>query len=252
MCALQLQNKVILITGALGLAGKAAIEQFLSKGAAIAAMDIKETDDFAELSDLQQKYGAERLIYIKADCTQEEQIKSAIIQIDSSFGRLNGYYHNVYVNPSLAIADMSLSEWEHSLRGTLTSGFLICKHAAPLMMASGGGAIVNNSSILGSRVRPNTAVYGTGKAGLEQLTRAIAYEYAAYGIRANTIVPGDFKSEQQLLSLPREHMEGMKVESLIGRSGTPEEINEVAAFLLSDASSYVTGSSYPVNGGLWV
>ncbi|GGD47815.1 hypothetical protein GCM10010911_01680 [Paenibacillus nasutitermitis] len=120
------------------------------------------------------------------------------------------------------------------------------------MIASGGGAIVNTSSILSSRPRANNAAYGSSKAGLEQLTRIIALEYAPYGIRANAVVPGDFKTEQQLADLGPEHLDGMKKESLVGRSGHPDEINEVAAFLLSDLSSYVTGAIYPVNGGLWV
>ncbi|BBH24231.1 dihydroanticapsin 7-dehydrogenase [Paenibacillus baekrokdamisoli] len=252
MSSLQLQDKVILITGALGVAGQAAIQLFLDKGATIAAIDIKEIESFPEIYSLTERYGTDRFTYMEADCTNEDQIRDVTKQIHSQFGRLNGYYHNAYYQPSRSIAEMSLHEWEHSLRGTLTSGFLICKYAAPYMIASGGGSIVNTSSIMSSRPRVNNAAYGSAKAGLEQLTRIIALEYSAYGIRANAIVPGDFKSTQQLADLGREHIDGMKIESLVGRSGHPNEINEVAAFLLSDLSSYVTGSIYPVNGGLWI
>jgi NAD(P)-dependent dehydrogenase (short-subunit alcohol dehydrogenase family) len=87
---------------------------------------------------------------------------------------------------------------------------------------------------------------------VEHLTRVIAVEYAKYGIRANTVVPGDFKSEEVLANMSKEHNETMKADSLVGRSGSAREINEVAAFLLSDAASYVTGSLYPATGGIWV
>ena len=111
---------------------------------------------------------------------------------------------------------------------------------------------MNTSSILGTVPKFNNASYGAGKAGMEHLTRYAAVEFAPYGIRANAIVPGDFKGEELLKTMSAEFFEAMKTETLIGRNGTPNEINEVAAFLLSDAASYVTGSVYPVTGGLWL
>ena len=111
---------------------------------------------------------------------------------------------------------------------------------------------MNTSSILGTKPYGANASYGAGKAGMEQLTRYAAVEYAKYGIRVNAVIPGDFKGEQLLATMPPSHFEEMRALTLIGRSGTPDEINEVAAFLLSDAASYVTGSMYPVNGGVWL
>lgn len=252
MNSASLQDKVILITGALGDAGREAIKLFLEKGALVAACDIKTIDGFPEWEALQKQYGSDHLLYMEANCMKEDHVISVMERIDQYYGRLNGSYHNVYVNRGFTIAELSLQDWEDSIKGTLTSTFLVCKYAAQLMIRSGGGAIVNTSSILGSSARVYNAAYGAGKAGLEQLTRSIAVEYAPYGIRANAVIPGDFKGEQLLATLSQEHFEGMKKTALIGRSGTPNEINEVAAFLLSDAASYVTGSMYPVNGGLWL
>lgn len=252
MASLQLQDKVILITGALGAAGRAAVELLLEKGAKVAAADILSADAFTDLEHLQKQFGKDRLLYISADLMDEEQVKDAIERTGRYFGRLDGSYHNVYVNKYRTIAQSSLQEWEDSIRGTLTSTFLVCKYAAQLMIASGGGSIVNTSSILGSKPRTANGAYAAGKAGLEQLTRVIAYEYAEYGIRANAVVPGDFKSEKQMADMPQHHLDNMKRDSLIGRIGTPNEINEVAAFLLSDAASYVTGALFPVDGGLWI
>lgn len=250
MNVMSLQDKVILITGALGDGGREAIRLFLEKGARVAANDILSVDRFTAWEKLIGQYGAERLLYVQADCCEELQVKATIDRVEAHFGKLDGCYHNVYANPSLSIDEMSMADWELSLRGTLTSAFLVCKYAAALMKRSGGGSIVNTSSILGTMPHSKNASYGAGKAGLEQLTRFAAMEYARYGIRVNAIAPGDFKGEELLRTMPPSHYEWMKSDSLIGRSGTPDEINEVAAFLLSDAASYVTGSVYPVNGGL--
>lgn len=247
-----LQGKVIVITGALGDAGREAIALFLQKGACIAASDIKPIDTYPEWEDLLQKYGRNRMLYMEADFTNEDQVSHVFEGIREHFGRLDGSYHNVYINPGLSITEMSAKDWNRSLEGTLTSAFLVCKYAAQLMIASGGGSMVNTSSILGTVPRYNNASYGAGKAGMEQLTRYAAVEFAPYGIRANAIVPGDFKGKQLLKTMTAEYFEAVKKTTLIGRNGTPNEINEVAAFLLSDAASYVTGSVYPVTGGLWL
>jgi NAD(P)-dependent dehydrogenase (short-subunit alcohol dehydrogenase family) len=252
MNKMQLQDKVVLITGALGAAGRSAAQMFLERGAIITACDIKSLDNFPEMDSLTQQYGEQRFTYIQADVTNEDQVKNIMEKTNRVFGRLDGSYHNAYVNNYRSIADQTLQEWEESIRGTLTSTFLVCKFAAQLMIQSGGGSIVNTSSVLGYIPKANNAGYGAGKAGLEQLTRIIAVEYAPYGIRANAVVPGDFKSEVVLANTTQKFKEKMKEISLIGRSGTTNEINEVAAFLLSDSSSYVTASLYPVTGGIYL
>lgn len=249
---LQLENKVIVITGAQGAAGSDATKMFLERGAFVAACDIRPEGDFRDIQNLKEQYGSDRLIYVQANMTKEDQVQDLMRQTDQAFGRLNGCYHTTYVNNYELIAKQSLEDWEDSIRGTLTSTFLVSKYAADLMIKSQGGSIVNVSSVLGSYARKHNAAYGAGKAGVEHLTRVVAVEYAKYGIRANTVVPGDFKSDEVLANMSQEHNETMKADSLVGRSGSAREINEVAAFLLSDAASYVTGSLYPATGGIWV
>ncbi|MCQ6561017.1 SDR family oxidoreductase [Paenibacillus mendelii] len=251
MGALQLDDKVILITGALGAAGSEAIKLFLERGALVAACDIRPVSDFAELDSLTEKYGSGRLMFVQGDMRNEADVREAVAAIDQTFGRLNGTYHNAYVNKVALIAEQSLEDWEDCIRGCLTSTFLVMKYSAALMIRSGGGSIVSTSSVLGGNIlRSGNAGYGAGKAGLEQLTRIAALEYAPYGIRANAVVPGDFKSDEVLAAISQAHLDTMSKISMLGRSGRANEINEVAAFLLSDAASYVTGSMYPVTGGI--
>ncbi|WP_409340732.1 SDR family NAD(P)-dependent oxidoreductase [Paenibacillus sp. MBLB4367] len=249
---LQLEGKVIVITGSLGAAGSAATKLFTERGALVAACDIRPSAESDGFGELQGRVGGDRLIYVQADMTKEDQVQALMDKVDQAFGRLDGSYHTTYVNRSRTVAEQTLADWEDSIKGTLTSTFLVCKHAAELMIRSGGGSIVNVSSVLGTYPKTGNSAYGAGKAGVEQLTRYLAVEYAKQGIRANAVVPGDFKSEQVLEHMSEQHLSWIRSCSTVGRSGRPNEINEVAAFLLSDAASYVTGSLYPVTGGIWL
>src|SRR5690606_13185249 len=136
MNQLQLNNKVILITGALGALGSSAIQMFLERGASLAACDIKSIDSSPKIDALARQFGEQRLLYIQADVTDEEQVKHVMEKTKQVFGRLDGSYHNAYVNNYRSIAEQTLEEWEGSIRGTLTSTFLVCKYATQLMIES--------------------------------------------------------------------------------------------------------------------
>jgi len=244
-----LQDKVIWITGALGMLGRSAVAMFLDRGAVIFANDRKPLEEAPDIVRLQEQYGEERLQYLQADLTEESQVIAAVKTLERSFERLDGSYHTVYANVWKPALELSLEEWEYTVRGTLTSTFLVCKHAIPLMIRSGGGSIVNTSSILSQIVSPGCLAYGAAKAAVNQLTRVIAADYAECGIRANVLVPGDFRSQELLSKQSDREKESIRRHTWLGRSGSAEEINEAACFLLSDASSYVTGALFTVDGG---
>jgi NAD(P)-dependent dehydrogenase (short-subunit alcohol dehydrogenase family) len=244
-----LHNKVVLITGCLGALGRSAIRLFLERGAIVFGCDRQPLESYPAIEQLQVQYGEKRFVFKQVDLCDEEQVKSVISEIEHCFGRLDGTYHNVYTNVWKPALELSLTEWEDTLRGTLTSTFLLNKHAIPLLIQSGGGSIVNTSSILGQIVSKGCLAYGAAKAGVNQFTRVLAADYAQYGIRANVLVPGDFSSEEALARQSEKEKAAILQNAWLGRSGGADEINEVAAFLLSDASSYVTGSLYTVDGG---
>ncbi|WP_010267893.1 SDR family NAD(P)-dependent oxidoreductase [Paenibacillus senegalensis] len=243
----QLDNKVILITGSLGALGLAAVELFLERGANVVACDIRSADESGHIGQLNKRFGADRHIYVQADMTKEDEIERLSTQIETTFGKLDGVFHNAFTNKTRKIVNQPLSEWEDTLRGTLTSAFLVTKHAARQMNAN--GSIVLTSSILSRVPIIENSAYSAAKAGLEQFARVAAVELAGQGIRVNAIAPGDFKAEHVLAQASEEQENRMRKLTLAGRSGYPNEINEVAAFLLSDAASYVTGALYPVTGG---
>jgi NAD(P)-dependent dehydrogenase (short-subunit alcohol dehydrogenase family) len=244
-----LQNKVVLITGCLGTVGRSAIRMFLDRGAVVFGCDRQPLESFPIIEQLRNQFGVDRFVFRQADLCDEDQVKSIMSEIESCFGRLDGTYHNVYTNVWKPALELSLMEWEDTIRGTLTSTFLVNKHAIPLLIQSGGGSIVNTSSILGQIVSSGCLAYGAAKAGVNQFTRVLAADYAKYGIRANVLVPGDFRADEAFARQSEKEKEAILQNAWLGRSGRADEINEVAAFLLSDASSYVTGSLYTVDGG---
>lgn len=244
-----LEGKVILITGCLGTLGRSAVGMFLRRGATIYGCDRASPDDYPEIGRLQQEFGERRLKLVRSDLCDENETAEVVAGAESCFGRLDGTYHNVYASGWKPAAEMTLEEWDTALRGTLTSTFLLCKYAIPALIRSGGGSIVNTSSILGQVVAQGCLAYGAAKAGVDQMTRVVAADYAEYGIRANVLVPGDFDTAERIASRTEGEREAIKRSVRLGRSGLPDEINEVAAFLLSDASSYVTGALYRVDGG---
>lgn len=244
-----LHNKAVLITGGLGSLGRSAIQMFLERGASLFCCDRIPVGEHPEIERVRKQYGEERVIFHQADVTKEEEVISLMGELDRRFGRLDGVYHNVYTSVWKPAAELSLQEWENTIKGTMTSTFLICKYALPLMIRSGGGSIVNTSSVLGQILSPECSPYGTAKAGMNHFTRAVAQDYGRFGIRANVLVPGDFGTVEGLAKQSDKEKAAMLRNTWMGRSGTVDEVNEVAAFLLSDASSYVTGSLYAVDGG---
>jgi NAD(P)-dependent dehydrogenase (short-subunit alcohol dehydrogenase family) len=244
---LPLQDKVIVVTGALGKIGFASVRMFLARGANVIANDWVAAEESPGMMALQEEYGPDRLLFVQADASNEDQVAGMFHQIREQFGRLDGSFHNSYKQNRKPVAEYTLEDWNEVIQGTLTSTFLICKYAILLMQDSGGGSIVNNSSVLGVQPRAGEGAYGSSKAGINFLTQVIAAENAASGIRANVIIPGDIKEPKQLSP---EKMEQLRKSTWLGRRGTPDEVSELASFLLSDASSFITGSLYTIDGGI--
>lgn len=242
-----LKDKVILITGALGQLGQASVKMFLERGAIVVANDISGLETADEIQKMLHEYGEDRVIFIQSDVSKEPQVQELAAAIEQKYKRLDGYLHNAYTAISNPVTEQTIEEWESVMSGTLTSTFLVCKHMLPVMIESGGGAIVNTSSIISQVPATANAAYGAAKSGVNQFTRIVAHDYAKQKIRANAILPGFFRSG---LSEVSEELQKLFYDNcLLERSAKAEEVAEMAAFLLSEASSYVTGALIPVDGG---
>ncbi|GBG05595.1 SDR family oxidoreductase [Paenibacillus agaridevorans] len=243
---LPLRDKVIIVTGALGKIGLASVRIFLAKGGKVIANDWVAAEESPDIIAMLKQYGTDRLLFVQADASNGDQVADMFQQILEHFGRLDGSFHNSYTQNRKQVAEYTLEDWNQVIQGTLTSTFLICKHAILLMKQSGGGSIINTSSVLGVKPRAGEGAYGSSKAGINFLTQVIAAENAEHGIRANVIIPGDIKK------LSPEKPGTMRKDIWLRRSGTPDEVSELASFLLSDVSSYITGSLYTIDGGIQI
>jgi NAD(P)-dependent dehydrogenase (short-subunit alcohol dehydrogenase family) len=185
-----------------------------------------------------------------ADVADASAVEAAVSQLTEALDGLDGLVTAAAVDCAWApTGEMELAEWDRTIAVNLSGAFYCCRFALPHLVAAGTGAIVNITSVAGERAWADDVAYNASKAGVELLTRTIAVEYAARGVRANCLAPGvidagmtdDLPSGDERERLRRLHP--------AGRFGTAQEVAEAAVWLLSDAASFTTGATLRVDGG---
>ena len=241
----RLEGKAALVTGAGGGIGKAVATRFAAEGARVAVVDVSgEQDDVAAAI-------GERAIAVEADVSREDDVERMIASAVERFGRLDILCNNAAVFPEmLPTAEVSTADFDRQIAVNLRGVFLGMKHGIRAMLAHGeGGSIVNIGAIVAFVVQPGIGVYAAAKAGVVQLTKTAALEYAAQGIRVNAVCPGSIGTEHMLASVPDEIVAQIPRLVPMQRLGTPDELAAAVLFFASDESSYVTGVAIPVDGG---
>lgn len=242
-----MNNKVAVVTGAASGIGKATAELLAKQGAKVVISDIQEVEGKALADSINSNGG--NALFIKADVGNASEMEAFIIETVKNFGALHIAVNNAGIGgESNAVADMSIEGWLKVININLNSIFFGMKYQIQAMLNTGGGSIVNISSILGSVGFANAAAYTAAKHGIIGLTQTAALEYAAKNIRINAVGPGfidtpllnglDASLKQQIIALHP-----------IGRLGKSEEVAALIEWLASDAASFVTGSYYAIDGG---
>ncbi len=249
-----LEGKVALVTGGTMDMGAAIINRLADEGAAVACLGRSRAAGEAVCEGVLNKGG--RAKFVPVDISREDEVRGAVKAVVEAFGRLDIIVNNAAATDilrdsgELPVVDEPTEVFDQSMKVNLYGPFWLAKYGIPHMLAVGGGAIVSVSSINASRAGFAMPAYAASKAGLEGLMRQIANDYAAHGIRANSIGLGSVVHTQTaaLYADPAQYAERAR-SRMLAAPGTPEDVANLVAFLASDQSRFMTGAVVPLDGG---
>jgi len=235
----RLDGKVCVVTGAAGGIGDATCELFLAEGATVVGVDLKSGERIA----------------IEADLTDDDQVRDAYARTREEHGRIDVLFNNAGISPSDdgSVLDTSLEAWQRVQDVNLKSVFLCCRHGIPHLLEAGGGAVINTASFVAVMGAATSQIsYTASKGAVLALSRELGVEFARRGVRVNALCPGpvDTPLLQELYASDPKEAERRLVHVPMGRFAKADEIARGALFLASDESSYVTASTFMVDGGL--
>jgi NAD(P)-dependent dehydrogenase (short-subunit alcohol dehydrogenase family) len=245
-----MEGKVALITGSSSGIGRSTALVFAREGAKVVITDINVKAGQETVDMIKRDGGA--AIFIQADVSESSQVEKLIIQAVEFFGRLDCACNNAGI-PGLRVPLVEFPEdqWNLVIDTDLKGVWLCMKYEIPQMLKQGKGAIVNISSAAGLKPNKGSTAYCSAKHGVIGLTKMAALEHAESGIRVNTICPGPIRTPfvEDLIKKHPEREAWYISTTPMKRMGTPEEIGEAVVWLCSDAASYITGITLPVDGG---
>lgn len=238
-----LEGKVAVITGAGTGIGKTTTQVFVREGAKVLAVDYSGAEQ-----ELPAEFGP-AVVALRVDLRNETEIEAMFVRAVEVFGRVDAVINVAGTPGGRRGPEVSSEEFEQLTAVNLRALLLCNKHAVRTMVPTGGGAIVNISSVASlngdERISP---VYSAAKAGVNAITKSFAVQYGAQGIRANVVAPGFTLSAKNLVA-PSDVITERSAKAALRRAGQPEEQSEVIAFLASDRASFVSGAIIPVDGG---
>ena len=239
--SVRLEDKVAVVTGASGGIGAATVEVFQREGARVVGADVAD--------------GAPGDLSLCVDVTDERQVETMFAQAREEFGRIDVLFNNAGISPpdDGSVLETTLAAWERVQEVNLRSVFLCCKHGIPHLLDGGGGSVINTASFVAVLGAATSQIsYTASKGGVLALSRELGVEFARRGVRVNALCPGPVETSllHELYASDPEQAERRLVHVPMGRFAQPREIAHGALFLASEESSFVTASTFLVDGGL--
>jgi len=247
-----LANKATLVTGAAMGMGEATAKLFAAAGAKVAVVDYNDQLGQQVTQSINEAGG--QAIFIHCDISKSAEVEAMVAQVVSAFGRLDAAVNNAAITPDdKIVAEFDEAYWDKLMSIDLKGTALCLKYELRQMIAQGhGGSIINISSVSGFRPQPANIAYVSAKFGVVGMTKVAAMENGAHGIRVNSVAPGAIDTPMlrgALVQFGLDPVEYAKQLSELGRFGQAEEIAQASAWLASDLSSFVTGTTLHVDGG---
>jgi NAD(P)-dependent dehydrogenase (short-subunit alcohol dehydrogenase family) len=237
----RLEGKVAVVTGAAGGIGAATVEVFQREGAKVVGVDLLD--------------GAPGDLALAVDVTEEFAVQQMYAQVVEQFGRVDILFNNAGISPDddTSVLETTLEAWQRVQDVNLKSVFLCCKHGIPRLLENGGGSVINTASFVAVMGAATSQIsYTASKGGVLALSRELGVEFARKNVRVNALCPGpvDTPLLQELFAKDPERARRRLVHVPMGRFGKAEEIANGVLFLASDESSFMTASTFLIDGGL--
>jgi NAD(P)-dependent dehydrogenase (short-subunit alcohol dehydrogenase family) len=237
----RLEGKVAVVTGAAGGIGAATVEAFQREGAKVVGIDLIE--------------GAPGDMALAVDVTEEFAVQQMYAQVAEEYGRVDVLFNNAGISPDddTSVLETTLEAWQRVQDVNLKSVFLCCKHGIPHLLEGGGGSVINTASFVAVMGAATSQIsYTASKGGVLAMTRELGVEFARRGVRVNALCPGPIDTPllQELFAKDPERAARRLVHVPMGRFGRPSEIANGVVFLASDESSFMTATTFLVDGGL--
>jgi NAD(P)-dependent dehydrogenase (short-subunit alcohol dehydrogenase family) len=244
----RLDGKVAVITGGCSGIGLATARRFAQEGATVVIGDL----DTAVGPTIAEELGG---LFVESNVTDKEQVDGLFARAKQSYGRVDVAFNNAGISPpdDDSILDTELDAWQRVQTVNLTSVYLCCKAAIPYMLEQGGGSIINTASFVAVMGAATSQIsYTASKGGVLAMTRELGVQFAREGIRVNALCPGPVNTPllKELFAKDPERAQRRLVHVPVGRFGEPEEIANAVLFLASDESSFITASTFLVDGGI--
>ncbi len=246
---MRVAGKVALISGGARGIGAATARLLAREGAAVIVGDVLEKEGQGTEAEIAKAGG--RALFVRLDVTSEEDWRNAVQATVAGYGKLDVLVNDAGISIRAGVEETSGEDWDRMMAVNAKGVFLGTKAAIPEMRKAGGGSIINVSSIMGLVGSPTSAAYTAAKGAVRLLAKATAIQYAADGIRANSVHPGfvDSPMTEQHHAIPQVRQLRLS-QTPLGRLGVPEDIAAGILYLASDESSFVTGSELVIDGGM--